>query len=209
MAERSSVEREASGSFPLRGAQACSSSWQRRPSLKRESAGLIQIPAQATAILPCHTLPWRVDGRGFSGRNDARLCRFESCRSPHARSPARGMKLTASTTTPTTTPCLTRGRRPRVIAFSARGPGSSPGILHRFHRHSRAGAIGLPLRLMRSAVLFLRRNGWSFDPPLQRAPLACLTHAFSRRATAAIVGRIVHCLWPAVVDRRRLFWTAF
>src|SRR3954452_8730608 len=26
------------------------------------------------------------------------------------------MKLTPSTTTPTTTPCLTRGRRPRVIA---------------------------------------------------------------------------------------------
>ena len=71
----------------------------------------------------------------------ARLCRFESCRSPHARSQSRGMKLTASTTTPTTTPCLTRGRRPRVIAFSARGPGSSPGILH---HHSRAGTIGLP-----------------------------------------------------------------
>lgn len=53
------------------------------------------------------------------------------------------MKLTASTTTPTTTPCLTRGRRPRVIAFKARGPGSSPGILH---HHARAGAIGLPLR---------------------------------------------------------------
>lgn len=36
----------------------------------------------------------------------ARSCRFESYRSPDARSRRRGMRLTASTTIPTTTPCL-------------------------------------------------------------------------------------------------------
>src|SRR5262249_1782319 len=98
VAERSSVEREASGSFPLRGASACWSSWydtrpsngkarvrspHRPPRVLESVAKIGSRAAQSFSLAtPCP------DGPTVEGYQDAmteRLCRFESCHSPSAR----------------------------------------------------------------------------------------------------------------------------
>src|SRR6185295_7337743 len=77
------------------------------------------------------------------------------------------MKLTASTTTPTSTPCPQVGPTVEGYRIQARGPGSSPGILHSRCLPGYAANLGLhrlprlPEGLRAGAECL---DGYRFDP---------------------------------------------
>lgn len=146
---RSSVEREFSGSFLLRGAPGLLVQLARHPSLKREGAG--SIPAQATAragevrqFSLATTLAFvGPTVEGYQERADRKVMQVRVLPLLHTRDrnlmgdEAHGEHDNTHYHTLPHTGADGCGLSP----VKRRGPGSSPGILH----HSWAGVIGLPL----------------------------------------------------------------